>query len=388
MSRINYDRLRKFVAPEFVFGEGARFLVSHYVRNLDIHRPMLVTDAGVLAAGWPDDVAGTLAEAGFSHVLFRDITSNPKDDEVMAGAEVFRLKKCDAIIAVGGGSALDSAKGIGIISSNGGHIRDYEGIDRIPVPCPPLICIPTTAGSAADVSQFAIITDTQAKKKLAIVSKVLVPDISLIDPETTTTMPPSLTSATGLDALTHSVEALVSNAGSPITDLHALESVRLVRAHLAGAYQMPDHRQHRDGMMRASLHAGLAFSNASLGIVHSMAHSLGGWKDCAHGECNAILLPLAIDYNFEAAREQYARLAEEMGLVWDRSVPDALKTVLIDAVRRFSESVGIVHSLSNIGIQETDIPELALRAMEDPCLLTNPLMPDRKDMETLYARAL
>ncbi len=173
------------MAPEFVFGDGARGLTAHYVKNLEIHRPLLITDEGVLASGWPQQVIEGMEGEDIGSVVFSNVTANPKDTEVMCGAAFFAQAECDAIVAIGGGSVIDCAKGIGIVISNGGHIRDYEGIDQVPAPCPPLICVPTTAGSAADVSQFAIITDSERLNKMAMVSKVLVPDVSLVDVDST-----------------------------------------------------------------------------------------------------------------------------------------------------------------------------------------------------------
>ncbi len=388
MNNVNVDRLRKFVAPEFVFGTGARFLLDNYLKIYEIRRPMLVTDPGVSAAGWAGDIARILDQTGVKYTVFSQVTPNPKDSEVMTGAEIYRKEACDAIVALGGGSPMDCAKGIGIVCANKGHISDYEGVDKIPVPCPPLICIPTTAGSAADVSQFAIITDTLRRVKMAIVSKVLVPDVSLIDPETTFTMDHELTAATGMDAFVHAAEALVSNANSAITDLHALEAVRLVCRNLKGACENPRSEEFRKGMMQASLFAGLAFSNASLGAVHAMAHSLGGYRDIPHGKCNAILLPHVVEYNFGAAEESYIRMGKAMNLNMNEEKPDECKEAILNAIRSLLKSLGIDQSLGELGIRPDDIPRLAVNAMQDPCILTNPRDPDILDMEKLYAKAL
>lgn len=232
--------LRKFVAPEFVFGCGARDLAGQYLKNLGVRKPLVVSDRGVMDAGWTRDVTKSLERENLRYELFTDLTPNPKDVEVMNGAQVYLDTGCDAIVAVGGGSPMDCAKGIGIVSSNGGKIWLYEGVDEIVRPLPPLVCVPTTAGTSADVSQFAIITDTNRKVKLAIVSKAVVPDVSLIDPVTTLTKDRALTAYTGLDALVHAIEAFVSNANSPVTDTHALEAVRLISSTLTGAVDKPD----------------------------------------------------------------------------------------------------------------------------------------------------
>nr|HPO49099.1 iron-containing alcohol dehydrogenase [Spirochaetota bacterium] len=210
MASKNLENLRKFVAPEFVFGVGARKLSGRYLDNLGIKKVLIVTDEGVKNAGWLDKITISLEERDIDYVIYDNVSPNPRDYEVADGSEIYLKNKCSGIIAIGGGSPMDAAKGIGIVSSNGGNILDYEGVDEIKTSIPPLVCVPTTSGSSADVSQFAIITDTKRKVKIAIISKAVVPDVSLIDPETATTMDKDLTAATGLDALTHAVEALVS----------------------------------------------------------------------------------------------------------------------------------------------------------------------------------
>ena len=216
MSGADFSKLRKFLAPEFVFGQNASLLAGRYAANLGCKKLLLVSDPGVSAAGWTALVERSLGEYGLKSQIFLEVSENPRDHQVMAGAELYLAKGCDMLLAVGGGSPMDCAKGIGIVVGNGGNILDFEGADNVPLPGPPLICVPTTAGSSADVSQFAIINDTVRKVKIAIVSKVLVPDVALIDPLLSTTMSPELTANTGLDALTHAVEAYVSNASSPM----------------------------------------------------------------------------------------------------------------------------------------------------------------------------
>ncbi|MCB2212917.1 iron-containing alcohol dehydrogenase [bacterium] len=380
--------LRKFVAPEFVHGAGARHLLSQYVHNFSAKHVLLVSDPGVFAAGWVDPLFAALQQDGVQVTLFTDVTPNPKDYEIIAGHEVYLENECDAIVAVGGGSPMDCAKGIGILATNGGDILEYEGVDNIARPLPPMIFIPTTAGTAADVSQFAILTDVTRATKIAIISKALIPDVSLTDPETTVTMGPELTAHVGMDVLTHAVEALGSNASSPITDMHALEAARLVFTHLRTAIAEPENMIAREGMMRASLQAGLAFSNASLGLVHAMAHSLGGNKDLPHGECNAILLPLVMRFNVEAAREKYLRLADWIPGLSPSSTENATLNRVIEAVEILQRDVGANIPLSQIGVQKGDLRELAALACADPCVVTNPRSPSEADVETLFEQAL
>ncbi len=382
------DHLRKFVVPEFVFGEGARRLVAQYVRNLGVRKPLVVSDPGVIKAGWAASVTAELDADGIPYALFGGVTPNPKDHEVHAGAEVYIGEGCDALVAVGGGSPMDCAKGIGIVCTNGGNILDYEGIDEVPRPSPPMVFIPTTAGTGADVSQFAIITDSKRRNKIAIVSKAVVPDISLTDPEPTYTMDRALTSATGLDAFCHAAESIASNASSPITDVHALAAARLIHENLLTAIEQPRDVMARRGMMLASLQAGLAFSNASLGAVHAMAHGLGGLRDLAHGECNALLLPYVMAFNFDAARGPYRRLGEALGLRGLETMSaDAERDMVLEAVRELGRAAGADQRLSALGVRADDLPLLAQMAERDVCLVTNPRPATRADLLKLYEQA-
>lgn len=380
--------LRKFVAPEFVFGLKARFLAGQYVRNFGVSRVLLVTDPGVIAAGWAGDVMDNLQESGVEFTVFDAVSPNPRSEEVMAGAEVYKESGSQAIVAVGGGSPMDCAKGIGIVSSNHRHINDFEGADRIPAPGPPLICIPTTAGSSADVSQFAIIADQSRSVKMAIVSKMLVADAALIDPETLVTMPPYLTACTGMDALSHAIEAYVSNANSPVTDLQALEAIRLIGNYLLPSIYDPGNLEWRGKMMLGSLLVGLAFSNAILGTVHAMSHSLGGLLDLPHGECNAILLRHVIDYNFEAVPERYYAVGEALGLKMQGiSLMDG-KKMLLDSLMHLQHEAGVSRTLEDIGVHLADLPALAEKALQDVCMATNPRPAGQKDIEVIYEKAL
>ncbi|MBU1231849.1 MAG: iron-containing alcohol dehydrogenase, partial [Proteobacteria bacterium] len=308
------NHLRKFVAPEIIFGNGARNLAGQYCKNFYTKKAIIVTDEGVIKAGWAREVENSLSEAGIEFVTYSGVTANPRATEVMTGAQLYLQERCDAIIAVGGGSPMDCAKGIGIIISNGGHILDYEGVDRIQEPLPPMIFIPTTAGTAADLSQFCMIADRAKLVKIAIISKIVIPDVALIDPETTTTMDNYLTSCTGVDALVHAVEAYVSITSSAMTDIHALAAMKLLSSNLPKIKANPMDLVVRENIMLASMEAGLAFSNAVLGAVHAMSHSLGGFLDLPHGECNSLLLEHVINYNFEAAPERFRIIAETLGI--------------------------------------------------------------------------
>ncbi len=380
--------LRKFVAPEFVFGAGALNLTGRYTRNFGGKRVMVVADQGVIAVGCCARVLANLEEEGLDCYLFSAISQNPRSEEVMAGAEFYADNHCDVIVAVGGGSVMDCAKGIGIVSTNHCNIVQFEGIDKVPIPGPPLICIPTTAGTSADVSQFAIISDRQRYCKIAIISKTMVPDVALIDPAATLTMDAYLTACTGMDALVHAIEAYVSTANSPLLDLHALEAIRLISTNLPAVMERPDDLELRGWVMLGSLEAGLAFSNASLGAVHAMAHSLGGLLDLAHGECNAILLAPVIAYNFPEASFRYHKIGEALGLDLHNSPIGEVKVAVLRRVMSLKELVGIHSTLGERGVTTADIPELARNALKDPCMVTNPRMPKIRDIEAVYEEAL
>lgn len=385
---MNLYQMRKFVAPEFIFGVGSRHKVGYCARNLMAQKVLIVSDAGVIAAAWVKDVQQDLEAVGIESVVFHDLTPNPKDYEVMAGAAFYAKEHCDVIVAVGGGSVMDCAKAIGIVHVNGGSLLDFEGVDNIALPSPPLICIPTTAGTAADISQFCIVVNSQERYKMAIISKTVLPDIALIDPETTTTMDAYLTACTGLDALTHAIEAYVSTANSPMTDVHALEAINLIWQNLEQAVIQPMAMPARENMLLGSLHAGLAFSNASLGAVHAMAHSVGGYLDLPHGECNALLLEHVIRFNITSATDRFKQIAQAMGIeVSGMSEKERTKRIT-DEINKLRQRIGVSSSLAARGVRGSDIPELAGHAVKDACIFTNPRHANVGDIKAIYDEAL
>jgi len=380
--------LRKFVAPEIIFGSGARKMVGNYAKTFGAQRVMLVSDPGVVNAGWVLEIEAMLHEQGLDVVRYTDVSPNPRSEEVMRGAEIYREKGCDVIVAVGGGSPMDCAKGIGIVSTHGAQIRVFEGIDQTTHPIPPLIFVPTTAGTSADVSQFAIITDLEQRVKFSIVSKSVVPDVSLIDPDTTSTMSPFLTACTGVDALVHAIEAFVSTGSGPLTDMHALDAIRLINNHLALLVEQPDDQYLREQIMLGSMKAGLAFSNAILGAVHAMSHSLGGYLDLPHGLCNAMLVEHVIDYNYSSAQERFAVIAQTMGIDTRGLTAKQIQKRLHNHVTALKRDVGLKSTLGKYGVNVTDIPYLSANAIKDPCILTNPRRSNLRDVEIVYEEAL
>ncbi len=286
---------------------------------------------------------------------------------------------------------MDCAKGIAISAVNNKHILEFEGVNRVEFPMPPLICIPTTAGTASEVSQFSIINNTNEKCKIAIISKAVIPDLAILDPLTLVSMDKYLTACTGMDALSHAVEAYVSTASSPITDTFALEAIKLIGKYLPLSINEPDNVDYRAEVLMASLQAGLAFSNASLGVIHSMAHSLGGYLDLAHGECNSMLLNTVVDYNYSGNEERYNSIALALGLSDSKLYTANHKYSKHDVMKfleDFKYSVGIHFRLSDRNVLPNHISILAEKAIKDPCNATNPRIPTLKDIELLYSEAL
>lgn len=380
--------LRKFVSPEIVFGTGSRRSVANFASNFGARRVFLVSDPGVAAAGWVNEIVTLLTEAGIETTVFTNVSPNPRVEEVMAGAEQYKSSECDVIVAIGGGSPMDCAKGIGIVATHGRSILEFEGVDTITNPSPPLILIPTTAGSSADVSQFAIISDPERRFKFSIISKAVVPDVSLIDPEVTETMDAYLTACTGVDALVHAIEAFVSTGSGPLTDTHALEAIRLINRNLIPLVNNPSDARLREQVMLASMQAGLAFSNAILGAVHAMSHSLGGFLDLPHGLCNALLLEHVVAYNFPSSSDRFRRVAEAMDIDTRGMSSNEVKKRLMQRIIEFKKAVGLEARLGHLGVKISDIPSLSGYALQDPCILTNPRKSSLKDVQVVYEEAL
>ncbi|WP_330342375.1 iron-containing alcohol dehydrogenase [Streptomyces sp. NBC_00557] len=381
-------RLAKFHVPEVVFGPGSLTELGHCALRLGGRRPFLVTDAGLMEAGWVDEAVSHLRRAGLRPVVWCDVTPNPKDHEVQAGFQRYAASGCDVIVGIGGGSVIDAAKGVAILSSNGGHILDYEGVDQVVQPIPPTVMVPSTSGTGADVSQFAVITDTTEHVKITIVSRTLVPEISVIDPRLLTTMPDWLNAATGLDALTHAIEAFVSRAHNPLTDNHALHAVELITANLVRTQVDPRDFGARLAMAQAALEAGMAFTNAILGATHAMSHQVGGLLDAPHGVVNGVLLPHVIRFNAEAWPERFVALGAAAGLPVSGVPAQEVAEQLADLVRALADDVGVPKGLASLGVAERDVPVLARTTLKDACMATNPRDVDVRDVETLFREAL
>ena len=341
-----------------------------------------------LEAGWPAELLAQLRDAGLAPLVWHDLTPNPKDHEIEDGYRRYVEGGCDVVLGIGGGSVIDAAKGVALLAANGGRILDYEGIDRIAHPIPPLIMMPTTSGTGADVSQLCIVTDTERHTKITIMGRALVPDVSVVDPRLLVTMPEWLNAATGLDALTHGIEAFVSLAHGPLTDHHALQAIALVNGNLPETMLRPDNPEARSLMAQAALEAGLAFTNAILGATHAMSHQVGGMLDLPHGVVNGVLLPHVIRFNGADEPGRFVPIAQAMGLEV-RGAPAAEAVHLVaEAVRALGDEVGVPKGLAAIGVLDTDIPRLAQLTLGDACLTTNPRGASVEDIEALFRAAM
>ncbi|HTG80963.1 MAG TPA: iron-containing alcohol dehydrogenase [Geobacteraceae bacterium] len=375
----------KFEVPEIIFGRGLLNQIGHCARRLGGHKVFLVSDEGLFRAGWVDQALKNIMDAGLEAIYYDNITANPKDVEVEAGAAEYIRKGADVIVGLGGGSAMDAAKGIAILVSNGGRIRDFEGPDKIFRPLPPLVLCPTTCGTGSDVSQFAIISDTANHCKMTIMSRCVAPDISLTDPDTLSTLPDEYVCTTATDALSHALEAYFSVASTSLTDVHAIKALRLLSNSLVEAVR---ERKEVDleNLARASLHAGMAFSNSLLGIVHALAHPIGGLYDANHGSINAVLLPEVIRYDIPVVTEKLPELAWGLGHRADGNRNTA-SDIVQESLGSMLEAAGAPRSLRSLGVARKDLPELARRALKDVCILTSPRQADEKDLLAILERS-
>ncbi|WP_136245651.1 iron-containing alcohol dehydrogenase [Mycobacterium intracellulare] len=386
--RARSARLLKFHAPEIVFGLDSMVEAAHAAIRLGALRPLLVTDGGLIEAGWATEMESHLRDQCIDACVWSGLTPNPKDREIAAGYDFYRSRGCDVLIAVGGGSVIDAAKGVAILAANGGNILDFEGVDKVAMPIPPLVVVPSTSGTGADVSQFCIITDTARATKITILGRALVPNTTIIDPRLLTTMPDWLNAATGLDALTHGIEAFVSLGHNQLTDHHALRAVVMVADNLIRTMERPQHLPARVQMAQASLEAGLAFSNSILGAAHAMSHQVGGLLDLPHGVINGVLLPHVVRFNAEADPTPYATIATCLGVADSRTPACEAALMLADRLRQLATEVGVPKGLADLGVRDEDVPLLASTALRDACMSTNPRPADEAHIEALFRAAM
>ncbi|MBI6529895.1 L-threonine dehydrogenase [Proteus vulgaris] len=358
------------------------------MKDFGFHKALIVTDSILNQLGVVDKVSKLLTEAGISSITYDGTAPNPTVENVEAGLALLKENQCDCVISLGGGSPHDCAKGIALVASNGGKIADYEGVDRSAKPQLPLISINTTAGTASEMTRFCIITDTARHIKMAIVDKNVTPILSVNDSELMIGMPKGLTAATGMDALTHAVEAYVSIAANPITDACALKAVTMISESLRKVVDNGGDAQARENMAYAQFLAGMAFNNASLGYVHAMAHQLGGFYNLPHGVCNAVLLPHVQAYNIQAAAGRLKDITQAMGVDVSAMSDEQGAKACIEEIRKMAKDVGIPAGLKELGVKEEDFKTLAENALKDACAITNPVQGTESDVIELFRQAM
>ena len=383
-----------FIPNVTLIGVGAAKAIPERIVYLNATKPLLVTDKGIVHTGILKQITDILDEAAMEYAIYDETVPNPTDLNVAAGVELYKKEECDSLISIGGGSSHDCCKGIGLVVSNGGKIHDYEGVDKSTKAMPPYLAVNTTAGTASEITRFCIITDSARKVKMAIVDWRITPSVAINDPILMVGMPPALTAATGMDALTHAVEAYVSTGATPVTDACAEKAIKLVSENLRRAVANGSDIHAREGMCYAQYLAGMAFNNASLGHVHAMAHQLGGFYNLPHGECNAILLPYVEEYNRIASRRRFGKIAELLGENPVGKTADEASKLAIKAIRLLSQDVGIPAGLKACGklhgveVREEDIPIMTANAQKDACGLTNPRKMTDAAVAAIYKQAL
>lgn len=383
------NKTSMFFMPSInLFGEGSVNEVGSQLNNLGVKKPLLVTDEGLHSLGLSEQVADIVRAAGVDIAIFPEAQPNPTDKNVADGVKVYEEESCDSIITLGGGSSHDAGKAIGIVAVNGGTIHDYEGVDKSEKPTVPLIAINTTAGTGSELTRFTIITDIERKVKMAIVDKHITPTVSINDSSLMVGKPPALTAATGLDALTHAIEAYVSINATPITDALAIQTMKIVPKYLPRAVANGEDLEAREQMAYAQSLAGMAFNNAGLGYVHAIAHQMGGFYDLPHGVCNAILLPHVCKFNLIAKTERYAHIASYLGENIDGLSEYEAAQKGIKAIERLSVDLSIPSGFAEMGAKEKDITTLAENAMRDVTAATNPRTPTLEEVKQIIKNAM
>ncbi len=377
--------MNKFMLNETSYhGAGAISAVVTEIQNRGFKKAFVATDPDLIKFGVSAKVTDLLDKAAIPYTVFSDIKPNPTVENVLAGVQAFKAAGADCIVAIGGGSSMDTAKAIGIIITNPefGDVRSLEGVAPTKNPCVPIIAVPTTAGTAAEVTINYVITDVQAKRKFVCVDAHDIPVVAVVDPDMMSSMPASLTAATGMDALTHAIEGYITKGAWALSDMFHIEAIRIIASSLRGAVK--NTAEGREGMALGQYVAGMGFSNVGLGVDHSMAHTLSAYYDMPHGKACATLLPAVMAYNAEATGEKYREIARAMGVKGVDDMTQAeYRAAAVEAVRQLAEDVGIVTSLKGVA-KEEDVHQMSVDAFNDACRPGNPKDTSVEDIEAIY----
>lgn len=372
------------------FGPGARKELPEVIARLGKHKALVVTDKDLVRLGVAAKVTDVLDRAGIPYEIFSDVKPNPTVTNVKDGIRAFEQSGADFLIAIGGGSAMDTCKGIGIVVNNPefADIVSLEGCAPTRHKSVTMIALPTTAGTAAETTINYVIIDEEKKKKMVCVDPNDIPAVAIIDAELMYSLPRGLTAATGMDALTHAIEGYITRGAWAMSDMFEIEAIRMIARHLPVAVEEPSNAEARDGMAVAQYIAGMAFSNVGLGLVHGMAHPMGSLFDVPHGVANALLLPTIMEFNMPACIDKYPAIARAMGVDTDGMKPEEAARAAVDAVKDLAVKVGIPQHLSDLGITAADIPALSEQALADVCTPGNPRDVTLDEIKALYTAVL
>lgn len=382
--------INRFVLNEVsYFGPGAREVLPQEIKRLGLHKAFVATDKDLIKFGVADKVLKVLENAGIPYEIFSEIKPNPTVSNVKAGVEAFAKSGADFILAIGGGSSIDTSKAIGIITNNPdfSDVVSLEGVAPTRKKSVPIIALPTTAGTAAEVTINYVITDEENHKKMVCVDPNDIPAIAIVDAELMYTLPKGLTASTGLDALTHAIEGLITKGAWEMSDMFEIKAIEMIARYLETAVFEPTNAEARNGMAVAQYIAGMAFSNVGLGVVHGMAHPLGAIFDIPHGVANALLLPVIMEFNAPAALSKYVDIAKAMNVYKDGMSREEAAKAAVEAVKALSVKVGIPQHLSELGIKEEDLPRLAASAIADVYTPGNPREVTEEIILELYKKA-
>ena len=377
--------MNKFMLNETSYhGAGAISAVVTEINNRGFKKVFVATDPDLIKFGVAAKVTSLLDAANIEYTVYSDIKPNPTIENVQNGVAAFKAAQADSIVAIGGGSSMDTAKAIGIIITNPEYedVRSLEGVAPTKNPCVPIIAVPTTAGTAAEVTINYVITDVEKKRKFVCVDAHDIPVVAVVDPDMMSSMPAGLTAATGMDALTHAIEGYITRGAWALSDMFHIEAIRIIAASLRGAVK--NEPAGREGMALGQYVAGMGFSNVGLGVDHSMAHTLSAYYDMPHGKACATLLPAVMAYNAEATGEKYREIARAMGVAGvDSMTQEEYRAAAVEAVRQLAEDVGIVTSLKGVA-REEDIHQMSVDAYNDACRPGNPKDTSVEDIEAIY----
>lgn len=368
------------------FGAGSRAVLADEIKKRGFKKAFVVTDNDLVKFGVAAQVTSVLENAGIPFQIFSDVKQNPTVKQVKIGGVEFAKSGADVIVAIGGGSPIDTAKAIGIIATNPefADVVSLEGVANTKNKCIPIIALPTTAGTAAEVTINYVITDEENVKKMVCVDPNDIAILSIVDAELMVSMPRGLTAATGMDALTHAIEGYITKGAWAMSDMFELKAIEMIAKHLPAVVENPSDLVARDGMAVAQYIAGMGFSNVGLGLVHGMAHPLGAYFDIPHGVANALLLPIVMQYNATSAIDKYSDIAKAMGVNIDGLSKEAAAQATVDAVKALAAKVGIPEKLRDLNVTEDSLGKLALSAFNDVCTPGNPREAKLEDILGLY----